>query len=94
MADDLKAAVGRRNRVAHEAWMLYSVATNRQESAATWVPWLEREATMLMQVRRGLARLRDLLRDARASGAQFDDADVSRVWREYVPDPIAPREDR
>lgn len=91
--------MGRRNRVAHDAWMLYtgtaiSEATTRQESAPTWVPWLEREATMLMQVRRGLAYVTRLLSDARASGSQVDDADVLRVWREYVPDLVAPREDR
>ena len=94
VAADLAAAVGRRNRVVHDAWMIYSVPPNRKESAATLVPWLHGEATMLMQVRRGLARLTDLLRHARASGAQVDDADVLRVWREYVPEPIAPREDR
>src|SRR4051812_27021644 len=38
VAADLQAAIGRRNRVAHDAWMLYSVPPNRDESAATWAP--------------------------------------------------------
>ena len=99
MAADLQATVGKRNRVAHDAWMLYTAtaireATTREESALAWVPWLERETTMLMQVRRGLAHVAQLLREVRASGSQIDDADVLRVWREYVPERLAPREDR
>jgi hypothetical protein len=66
LALDLEAAVGRRNRVAHSGWMLYSVAENRPDSADLWVPWLHGEAVMLMQVRRGLAHLTTWLREARA----------------------------
>jgi hypothetical protein len=94
IARDLQAAVGRRNRVAHEAWMLYSVATNRRESAGTWVPWFRGEAVMFMQVRRGLAYLTKQLREARAEGSKVADDAVMRLWREYVPEPIEPRPDR
>lgn len=94
LARDLEAAVGRRNRVAHSAWMLYSAGTNRQESADVWVPWLREEATMLMQVRRGLAHLAAQLSDTRADGPEVTDDDVMLLWREYVPSPIEPRPDR
>lgn len=94
VARDLQAAVGRRNRVAHDAWMLYSAAANRQESADTWVPWLHGEATMFMQVRRGLWCLAAHLRDARVGGCEVTDDAVLRVWRQYVPDPVQPRPDR
>jgi hypothetical protein len=94
LARDLVAAVGRRNRVAHDAWMLYSVATNRQESADTWVPWLQGEAMMLMGVRRGLAAMSDQAREARANGRQITDDEAIQLWREYVPEPVEPRPDR
>ena len=61
VASEVRAAIGRRNRAAHEAWMLYSVASDSRASADTWVPWLEAEAAMLQQVVHGLARLRERL---------------------------------
>jgi hypothetical protein len=93
VASDVRAAVGRRNRVAHEAWLSYSAGESKA-SADTWAPWLEAEAAMLQQVVHGLARLRDRVADIRANGGEVDDADLARVWRTHVPDPIAPRPDR
>jgi hypothetical protein len=94
VASDVRAAIGRRNRVAHDAWMLYSVASNSRASADTWAPWLEAEAAMLQQVVHGLARLRDCVEQLRTRGELVDDADLLRVWRNYVPEAIAPRPDR
>jgi heme A synthase len=94
VAIDLKHAVDRRNRVAHQAWMLYSLARDRQASADTWAPWLADEAAMLAQVTHGLARLTELVRAIRESGAEVDPAELERVWRETVPEPVAPRPDR
>jgi hypothetical protein len=94
VAEDVSAAIGRRNRVAHEAWLLYSVASDSRASADTWAPWLEEEAAMLQQVVHGLARLRDSVEELRTAGEGVDDAELVRVWREYVPEPIAPRPDR
>jgi len=94
VASDVGAAVGRRNRVAHDAWTLYSVANDGRASADTWAPWLEAEAAMLQQVVHGLARLRDRVVQARERGEQVQDADLVRVWRDYVPEPITPRPDR
>jgi hypothetical protein len=94
VAADVRAAIGRRNRVAHDAWVLYSVATNSRDSADTWAPWLEAEGAMLQHVVHGLARLRDHVEQVRTDGEQVDDADLVRVWRQYVPEPITPRPDR
>jgi len=50
LAADVRAAIGRRNRVAHDAWTLYSVASDSRASADTWASWLEGEASMLQKV--------------------------------------------
>jgi hypothetical protein len=94
VAADVRAAIGRRNRVAHDAWMLYSVASDSRASADTWAPWLEAEAAMLQQVVHGLGRLRDRVEQLRTGGEGVDDAKLLHVWRTYVPEPIAPRPDR
>jgi hypothetical protein len=94
VASDESAAIGRRNRVAHDAWMHYSVASDSRASAALWGPWLEAEAAMLQQLVRGLARLRDFVEQQRTLGEQAEDADLLRVWRKHVPEAIAPRPDR
>jgi hypothetical protein len=94
VASDVRAAIGRRNRVAHDAWMLYSVASDSRASADTWAPWLEAEAAMLQQVVHGLARLRDCVEQVHGRRKQVEHADLVAVWRKYVPDPIAPRPDR
>lgn len=94
VASDVRAAIGRRNRVAHDAWMLYSVADDSRASADTWAPWLEAEAAMLQQVVHGLARLRDRIEHVRMSGEKVVDGDLVRVWREYVSEAIPPRPDR
>jgi hypothetical protein len=94
VAADLKAAIGRRNRVAHEAWNLYSVAADSRASADTWAPWLKEEAAMLQQVVHGVARLRDRVTELRTNGEVVTDAELERVWREYVPRPVDRRPDR
>jgi hypothetical protein len=94
VAGDVRAAIGRRNRVAHDAWMLYSVASDSRASADTWAPWLEAEAAMLQKVVHGLARLRDRVAQLRTSGEPVDDAELARLWRTYLPEPVAPRPDR
>lgn len=94
VASDVRAAIGRRNRVAHDAWMLYSLASDSRASADTWAPWLEGEAAMLQQVVHGLARLRDCVEQVRGRRKQVEHADLVGVWRSYVPDPITPRPDR
>jgi hypothetical protein len=94
VASDVRAAIGRRNRVAHDAWMLYSVASDSRASADTWAPWLEAEAAMLQQVVHGLARLRDCVEQVRGRRKKVENADLVGVWRKYVPDPIPPRPDR
>jgi hypothetical protein len=93
VAEDLRAATGRRNRVAHDVWLSYSVANDSRASADTWAPWLEAEAVMLQQVTHGLARLRDHVEEVQMGDEEVDN-DLIRVWREYVPEAIAPREDR
>jgi hypothetical protein len=94
VAADVAAAIGRRNRVAHHAWINYSVGTDSRASADTWAPWLEDEAAMLQQVVHGIARLRDRVEQLRKGGEGVDDAKLVGVWREYVPEPIPPRTDR
>lgn len=94
VASDLSAAIGRRNRVAHDAWMLYSAANDSRTSADTWAPWLEAEAAVLQRVVHGLARVRDRVEQVRTRGDLVDDAELLRVWREYVPEAILPRPDR
>jgi hypothetical protein len=74
VASDVRAAIGRRNRVAHDAWMLYSVASDSRASANAWAPWLEAEAAMLQQVVHGLARLHDRVEQLRTRDNQVDDA--------------------
>lgn len=94
VANDVRAAIGRRNRVAHDVWIAYSVGNDSRASADTWAPWLEAEAAMLQHVVHGLARLRDRVEEVRARGETVDETDLVRVWREHVPEVIAPREDR
>jgi hypothetical protein len=94
MSADVQAAISRRNRIAHEVWIAYSVGNDSRASANTWVPWLEAEAAMLQQVVHGLARVRDRIEEVRKGGAEVVDADLINVWREFVPHAIAWREDR
>jgi hypothetical protein len=94
VAEDLHATIGRRNRVAHEAWLLYSLASDREASAETWAPWLDDEAAMFGEVTRGVALLAEFVREARAEGREVDAAGLERKWREDVPQPIAPRPDK
>src|SRR4051794_17819987 len=94
VAADLQAAVGRRNRVAHDAWMLYSAGEDSRASADTWARWLEEEAATLGQVVEGVARLRDRVKELRTSGGDLGGDELVRVWRRYVPNPVAPRPDR
>jgi hypothetical protein len=94
VATDLKHAVDRRNRVAHDGWRLYSLGEDRQASADTWAPWLDRERLMLARVTEGVADMTKLVKEARANGCDVTPAELERVWRERVPEPVAPREDR
>lgn len=94
VATDLRAAIGRRNRVAHDAWMLYSVAADSTGSAEVWGPWLESEAAMLQQVVHGISCLRDHVAQVRSNGSRPRDEDLGRVWRSHIPVPIEPRPDR
>jgi hypothetical protein len=94
VAADLRAASSRRNRVAHDVWIAYSVGGDTRASADTWAPWLEAEAAMLQQVVHGVARLRDHIAEVQARGEQVDEGDLVRVWRQHVPNVIAWREDR
>jgi hypothetical protein len=45
---------------------------------------------MLQQVVHGLARLRDRVEQVRVRGHKVVDGDLVRVWREYMPEAIAP----
>lgn len=90
VADDLSAAVGRRNRIAHEAWITYSLGESH-DSADDWAEWFEQEASMLGEVVRGLAALREHILRFRQQG---DDTALIRVWRDHVPNAVEPRPDR
>jgi hypothetical protein len=94
VAADVRAATGRRNRVAHDVWLAYSVGNDGGASSDTWARWLEAEAAMLQHVAHGLMRLRDRVEEVRTRGEKVDAVDMVRVWREHVPEVIAPREDR
>ena len=93
VAKDLEAAIGRRNRIAHNAWVLYSTGEDSRASAEVWAPWLEGEASMLQRIVRGLAGLRDYIQRQRAAGNAIDDVELERAWREHVPEPVARRPD-
>jgi hypothetical protein len=94
VATDVRSATGRRNRIAHDVWLTYSVGNDTRASADIWAPWLDREAAMLQHVAHGLMHLRDYIAEVRTGGAEPDEDDLIRVWRQYVPEVIAPREDR
>lgn len=94
VAIDLKHAVDRRNRVAHHGWMLYSLGQDRPASADTWAPWLDDERLMLARATEGVARMTELVRETRERSDDPDFAELERVWRERVPEPIAPRPDK
>lgn len=49
---------------------------------------------MLALVTEGVADMTKLAKDARANGCDVEPAELERVWRERVPEPIAPRDDR
>src|SRR5260370_35426611 len=59
VATDVRSATGRRNRIAHDVWLTYSVGNDSRASGDVWAPWLESEAAMLQHVAHGLTRLRD-----------------------------------
>lgn len=90
IAVDLSAAVGRRNRVAHESWMPYALGDDSHASADDWVPWLAGEASMLQQVLNGLVRIREAL----IKGDDLDPDQLVSVWREEVPTTVEHRPDR
>src|SRR4051794_18279234 len=59
VAADVRSATGRRNRIAHDVWLTYSVGNDTRTPADVWARWLEAEAAMLQHVASGLMRLRD-----------------------------------
>jgi hypothetical protein len=89
IAADLSAAIGRRNRVVHEAWIGYRIGDDSRASADAWAPFLDEEAEMLQLVVRGVVRLRILRED----GDPTHD-ELVEVWREEVQESIEPRPDR
>jgi hypothetical protein len=91
---DLKAAMGRRNRLVHDAWRLYHAGQDQQGSFDLWEPWLRDEAAMIYSVGQGIEAVAAALRDARANGIDLGDSDMVRVWREKVGASVEPRPDR
>jgi hypothetical protein len=91
---DLRAAIGRRNRLVHDAWRLYHAGQDQQASFNLWEPWLRDEAVMIYSVGRGVEEVAAALRDARATGTDLGDSDMVGVWRREVPAPVKPRPDR
>lgn len=91
---DLKAAIGRRNRLVHDAWRLYHAGQDQRASFDLWEPWLRDEAGMIYSVGQGIEAVAAALRDARANGTDLGDSDMVRVWREKVGASVEPRPDR
>jgi hypothetical protein len=87
VAKDLKALVGRRNDVAHHAWVRYVAARGIQTTDTApedWVEWLAEQARLLGVAYNALVELTAMLRN----DERVEDADVESLWRRHVDRPV------